>query len=304
MSGMPIAANASPWATSPDEYLTRSLSFRDEYRGHPSIATAFALHSPCAIPDATFGRIATLADELDAGILMVLHESRAEIEESLERHGLRPIERMQALGLLTPALTAAQMVHVTAADIVLAERGGIAITLCPESNLRAGEGLPPIGPWGAAGLRQSLGSGTAAPAISPNLWNELRLVALFGQSPSGGSTPGVNAWNALAMATRGGAAALGLEAEIGTLEPGKWADLCCIDPRGPVMHRGSAASPHDALTQWVLNAGRDVVSDVWVAGRHLLNGGKFTRLDWPRLTARLRASTEQSIIGEDHADIR
>ncbi len=307
--GMPIAASASPWAASPAEYLTRALSFHDEFRGHPSIATAFALEAAAAIPDATFGRIATLADELDAGILMTLHASRAEVDESLGRYGLRPIERMHALGLLTPALTAAQMVHVGAADIALAVRSGIAITLCPESSLRAGEGLPPLSSWAAAGLRQSLGSGTAGPAISPNLWNELRLMALFatpptGKAPADGSASDFDAWHALAMATRGGAAALGLETQIGTLERGKWADLCCIDPRGPVMHWPAPASPRESLTQWVLNAGRDVVSDVWVAGRHLLNGGDFARLDWPRLADRLRTPARESITGENHADIR
>ena len=70
------------------------------------------------------------------------------------------------------------------------------------------------------------------------------------------------------------------------------------------MHWPAPASPRESLTQWVLNAGRDVVSDVWVAGRHLLNGGDFTRLDWPRLADRLRTPARESITGENHADIR
>lgn len=299
--GIPIAAAASPWAGSPAEYLTRALRFRDEFRGHPSIASAFAPHSPCAIPDADFGRIATLADELDAGILMPLHESAAEIAESLEHHGLRPIERMQALGLLTPALTAVHMSHADAADLALAERSGIAITLCPGSNLRAGE-VPPIAQWTAAGLRLSLGSGVAAPAISPDPWSELKWLAFLGHAPRA-QTAAWTPWSTLAVATRGGAETLGLDAEIGTLEHGKWADLCCIDLRGPAMQWASPGSPHAALTQWVLNGGRDVVSDVWVAGRHLLNEGNFTRIDWPHLAARLRAATDRSSMGEAHADI-
>jgi 5-methylthioadenosine/S-adenosylhomocysteine deaminase len=282
--------------------LTRALRFRDEFRGHPSIASAFAPHSPCAIPDAAFHRIATLADELDAGILMPLHESQAAIAESVKHHGLRPIERLHALGLLTPALTAVHMSHVDAADLALAERSGIAITLCPAANLRAGEGVPPIAQWTAAGLRLSLGSGIAAPTISPNLWAELKWLALLGHAPRA-QTAAWTPWSALAVATRGGAATLGLDAEIGTLEHGKWADLCCIDLRGPAMQWASLGSPHAALTQWVLNGDRDVVSDVWVAGRHLLNGGDFTRIDWPHLAARLRATTDRSSMGEAHADI-
>src|ERR1700736_4492990 len=148
--GIPIAETASAWAKSPGEYLTRALNFRDEYRGHPTIATAFAPDIPVAISDGTFGRIATLADELDSGVLIALHESRAAVEESVIRHGMRPIERMHSLGLLTPALTAAHMVHVSAADIALAQRSGIAVTLCPEASCRAGNGPPPVASWAAA----------------------------------------------------------------------------------------------------------------------------------------------------------
>jgi 5-methylthioadenosine/S-adenosylhomocysteine deaminase len=296
--GMPIAAEASPWAGSPGEYMTRALAFRDEYRGHPFIATVFAPHGAASIPDATLLRIATLADELDAGIVMPLHESPAEIADSQQRHGLRPIARLQSLGLLTPALTAAQMVHVEAAEVALATRSGIAVGLCPDAALRAGYGLPPIATWSAAGLRLGLGSGATAPAIAPNPWNDIRLATLF----AAGAAAEPAAWNALGMATRGGAAALGLETQIGTLERGKWADLCCLDARGPAMHGPACASPRAALAQWILDAGRDTVSDVWVAGRHLLNEQQFTRLDWPRLAARLRAPAAPTIDGAPHAN--
>ena len=285
--GIPIAETASPWAKSPAEYLTRALDFRDEYRGHPTVATAFAPHLPVAISDATFGRIATLADELDAGILMPLHESRAEVDESLVRYGVRPIERMHALGLLTPALTAVHMVHVSAADIALAQRSGIAITLCPESNVRSGNGAPPVASWAATGLRLSVGSGIAEPAASLDLWSELRFLALLAHVP-GAASPALGSWDALAVATRGGAAALGLDAQIGTLEKGKWADLCCVDLRSPALHWACAGPPHDLEWQLVFNGGRDTVSDVWVSGRQLLDGGAFTRLDWREVAARVR----------------
>ena len=86
----------------------------------------------------------------------------------------------------------------------------------------------------------------------------------------------------LAAATRGGAAVLGLDAEIGTLERGKWADLCCVDLAGPAMQPLT-----DPLRQLAFSGGRDMVSDVWVAGRQLVCEGRLTRLDWPALAARL-----------------
>jgi 5-methylthioadenosine/S-adenosylhomocysteine deaminase len=95
---------------------------------------------------------------------------------------------------------------------------------------------------------------------------------------------GGSAWDALAMATRGGAAVLGLDGDVGTLEPGKWADLCCVDLGGP------ATQPLiDPVTQLVFCGGRDLVRDVWVAGRQLLSDGELTRLDWPGVAARANA---------------
>jgi 5-methylthioadenosine/S-adenosylhomocysteine deaminase len=301
--GIPIAETASPWAASPGEYLTRALSFRDEYRGHPTIATVFAPQSPTAVSDATFARIATLANELDAGIVTTLHESRAEVDECVIRHGARPIVRLHALGLLTPALTAAHMTVATAADLELAQRSGIAVTLCPESSVRTGNGPPPVTAWAATELRLSLGSGIASPGGSVDLWTAMRFLALLSMAPDSGLADlphrGLDAWDALAAATRGGAAALGLDAEIGTLERGKWADMCCIDLQRPATQWAALATPHSSwVTPLVFNGGRDLVSDVWVSGRHLVNSRAFTRLDWPHAAGRVAARRVAPIIGD------
>jgi len=301
--GIPIAEAASPWAASPGEYLTRALSFRDEYRGHPTIATAFAPQSPIAVSDATFTRIATLADELDAGIVTTLHESRADVDESVIRHGARPIARLHALGLLTPALTAVHMAVANAADLELAQRSGIAVALCLESSLRTGNGPPPVASWAATGLRLGLGSGIANPAGSVDLWTAMRFLALLSMAPDGDlksvAHHGLNAWDALAIATRGGAAALGLDAEIGTLEKGKWADLCCIDLQRPATQWASVAAPLSSrAARLVFNGGRDLVSDVWVSGRHLVNSRAFTRLDWPHAARRVAAQRISPSIGD------
>lgn len=280
--GLPVSERPSPWAQTAAEYLTRALSVRDDYRDHPLITTAFAPHPPGAISDATFGRIATLADELDAGIMIQLHESAVEIGESRSRYGLRPIERLQRLGLLTPALNAVHMVHVDAADIELAQRGGISISLCPESNLKHGQRLPPAGALAAAGIRLGIGSDATASRNDHDIWTEMSL--LTASDAAHDAAAGLSPWDALAAATRGGAAALGLDAQIGTLEPGKWADLCCVDLSGP------ATQPlYHPVRQLVVSGGRDLVTDVWVAGRQLLSDGVLTRLDWPGVAARANA---------------
>jgi 5-methylthioadenosine/S-adenosylhomocysteine deaminase len=258
---IPIADAASPWALSAGEYLTRALSFRDQYRRHRTIATAFALESPTLISDLHLGRIATLADELDAGIVTPLHESRAEVAQSVSRHGRRPIERLASLGLLTPALTAVHMVEVDAADLEQARRSGIGVVLCPESNLRCGNGAPPVAAWAASGLRLGVGSGVADGCL--DLWTAMRLLALLQGEP----------------------------------HRGKWADVCCVDLGGPAMHSVSQSVPEDLATQLVYNGGRDIVSDVWVSGRQLLDAGAFTRLDRPP-AARERARRDSPMLGD------
>jgi 5-methylthioadenosine/S-adenosylhomocysteine deaminase len=272
MIGMPVTDGATPWAKDAAQSLTRALELRDRHKGDPLISTAFAPLAANGLSDATFSRLATLADELDAGIMVDLHQSTRDIDACIAAHGMRPLARLWNLGLLTPALNAAHMVHLDSADMSLTQRTGISVTVCPQSDMKLGNGLPPIAAFSAAGVRLGIGSaGTAV--LGHDIWGNMKIVALL-----------VDAWEALRAATHGGAAVLGLENEVGSLETGKWADLCCVDLSGPGTQPIS-----DPLTQLVFGGARDIVSDVWVAGRQLLSGGELTRLDWPEVAGRSAA---------------
>ena len=276
--GLPVAETASPWAKSAPEYLTEGLRVRDEYAGHPLISTVFAPHAPHKVSNATFARIATLADELDAGIVIDLHESADAIARSMATYGVRPIERLWQLGLLTPALNAVHMAHATAADAELAQRTGIAVSLCIFSGIQDERRLPPLDAFADSGIRMGLGSGGAC--RNQDVWGEMKLLALITSGRRRSGEPDHAGWDALAMATRGGASVLGLDGVVGTLEPGKWADLCCVDVGGPATQPLS-----DPVAQLAMCGGPGMVSDVWVAGRQLLRDGELTRLDWPRAAA-------------------
>jgi len=276
--GMPVAEFSSAWAKTPDEYLSRALNVRDEYKDHPLISTAFAPYGAVSLNDDTLRRIATLSAELDAGLVIHLHASAAEIDESMSRYGQRPIERLQGLGLLTPALNAVHMTQILPSDIALAAQSGLVVTVCPESSPQSATGLTPICALRAAGLQLSLGTGNPC-RNALDLWPGLRRLTSMACA-----APAIDAWQAWAMATHGGAAALGLESEIGSLEIGKWADLCCLNLDGPATQPLS-----DPLAQVVQCGGRDLVSDVWVAGRHLLSEGQFTQLDWPQIRAKAQS---------------
>jgi 5-methylthioadenosine/S-adenosylhomocysteine deaminase len=288
--GLPVAAQPSAWARAPAEYLTRALKLRDEYKGHPAISTAFAPLHVHTLEDSTLARISTLAAELDAAVVIALNRSRRDIEECVARHGMRPLARLESLGLLTPALIAVHAVSLEERELELIGRAGAGIALCLAADLVRGGGLPPIEALAAAraaGVRLCIGSGGEPFGAAQDLWNDIKLLALHGRIA--GEHPLLRAHEVLETATRGGAAVLGLDAEIGTLEAGKWADLCCLDLGGPAMQ-----PTLEPLSQVLLAGGRDLVSDVWVAGRQLLSEGQFTRLDWPPLAARLKAAAARA----------
>ncbi len=274
MIGMPVTDAATPWARDAAQSLTRALALRDKFRGDPLVSTAFAPLAANTLSDAAFARLVTLADEVDAGIMLDLHQSTHEIDECTAMHGMRPIERLWNLGLLTPALNAAHMVHLSPGDLGLMQRTGISVTICPQADMKLGNGLPPLAAFSAAGVRLGIGS-SGAQTGAHDIWGDMKIAALM-----------TCAADALRAATHGGAAVLGLDGEVGSLESGKWADLCCVDLSGP-----GTQPVGDPLAQLVFGGGRDIVSDVWVAGRQLLSGGELTRLDWPDVAARSAAWT-------------
>jgi 5-methylthioadenosine/S-adenosylhomocysteine deaminase len=278
--GLPVAAQPSR-AHAPAEYLTRALKLRDEYKAHPAISTVFAPLDANSLDNATLERLGTLVAELDAGLVIAVNRSQRDIDECLARHGMRPLARLESLGLATPALVAVHAATLETAELELIRRDGAGVALCLATDLARGEGLAPIEALAAArsaGVRLCLGTAGGA----QDLWNDIKLLAMHGRIAA--ERPVLKAGEVLETATRGGAAALGLDNDIGTLEAGKWADLCCLDLGGPATQ--PALAP---LSQVLLAGGRDLVSDVWVAGRQLLSEGQFTRLDWPELAPRLNA---------------
>jgi 5-methylthioadenosine/S-adenosylhomocysteine deaminase len=275
--GAPIADAPAPWARGADEYISQALALHDAWRDHPLISTALGPHSPYLVGDATFERIRTYADQLDAMLMIHLHETEAEIAQSLSVHGVRPIERLRRLGLLSPRLIAVHFVQATAPDIQTAAETALSVIHCPESNLKLGNGIAPVAAMLNARLNVAMGTDGAASNNDLDLLGETRTAALLAKGITRDPTV-LDAGTALRMATLNGARALGLDAVTGSLLPGKWADLCCVDLDAP-----ATLPVYSPLSQLVYAASRDQVSDVWVAGKHLVGGGKLTRVDPDRL---------------------
>lgn len=271
--GMIVVDFPTGYAEDPQTYITKGLALHERYRGHPLIRVAFAPHSPYAVADAPLERVRTLADELDVPIHIHLHETRDEIVASLRDYGERPLARLDRLGLVGPGLIAVHMTQLEEAEIERLASTGAHVVHCPESNLKLASGFCPAARLVTAGVNLALGTDGAASNNDLNLLGEMRTAALLGKAVAG-SASALPATQALRMATINGARALGLDREIGSIEPGKSADLVALDLRD--AHTQPLYTP---VPQLVYAAGRHQVRHVWVQGRQLIRDGVATTLD-------------------------
>jgi 5-methylthioadenosine/S-adenosylhomocysteine deaminase len=240
----------SAYGSDAADYLRKGLEVRDRYRDEPLVSFCLAPHAPYTVSDASFRQVRTLAAELDLPVHVHLHETQGEIERSLAEHGVRPLERMHRLGIVGPNLIAVHAVHLERIEIDLLARHGASVAHCPSSNLKLASGLAPVGPMLQKGSNNRL-----------DMFQEMRTAALLAKGSSG-DAQAMPAHAALHAATLAGARALGLEASIGSILPGKAADLVAVDLSAPEL-----APCYDIASHLVYAAGREHVSHVWIAGK-------------------------------------
>jgi 5-methylthioadenosine/S-adenosylhomocysteine deaminase len=280
--GMIVFDFPSAYGADPDDYLAKGLALRDQWHENPLVSFCLAPHAPYTVSDATFGKVAKLAAEIDVPVHVHLHETEQEIERSLAEHGVRPLARLERLGLLGPGLIAVHAVHVNDPEIALLAKHGASVAHCPSSNLKLASGFAPAAKLAAAGVNLCFGTDGAASNNRLDMFGEMRLGALLAKAVAR-DAQALPAQAALRAATLGGAKALGLEARIGSIEPDKCADLAAVRLHGPEL------SPlYDPVSQLVYAAGREHVSDVWIAGKRLLREGIVADLPLWSLDTRIK----------------
>ena len=261
------------WAGDAAEYLDKGLQVHDEYRNDPLIVTAFAPHAPYTVSDGPLEQIRTVAEELDIPIHIHLHETAHEVQQSLDNDGVRPLARLDRIGLLSPRLMAVHVTQITDDEIGRLAEAGVHVIHCPESNLKLASGFCPAARLAAAGINLALGTDGAASNNDLDMLGEMRSAALLAKAVAGDASA-LPAARVLRMATLGGARALGLEEQIGSLAPGKAADLAAV-------HLGDIETQplYHPVSQLVYTCTRDKVTDVWVEGQQLLRDRELTTVD-------------------------
>ena len=268
------------WAGDADEYLHKGLEVHDQLRGNPLITTAFAPHAPYTVSDAPLEKVRMYAEELDVPVHMHVHETADEIQQGLTAGGKRPLERLAALGLLSPRLAAVHMTQLEEEELERFGQYGAHVVHCPESNLKLASGFCPVERLRRAGVNVALGTDGAASNNDLDMFGEMHTAALLAKAVANDAAA-LPAAEALRMATLNGARALGLEQVAGSLEPGKAADMVAVS-LGALESRPM----YHPVSQLVYATGRDKVTDVWVAGRHLLKDRNLTTLDGEAIIAR------------------
>ena len=280
--GLPVIDFPSSWARSDDEYFDRATEVHDQWRKDPLVATAFAPHAPYTVSDANFERIRMLSDQLDLPVHCHVHETAHEVAESQEKYGQRPLARLDRLGLVNDRLIAVHMTQLTDAEIALCAERGVSVAHCAESNLKLASGFCPAARLQRAGVNLAIGTDGAASNNDLDMFGEMRTAALLAKAVADDASA-LDAATALRAATLGGARALAFDHLVGSIEPGKQADLACID-----LAQVETQPLHQVISQLVYACGRQQVTDCWIAGQHKLSERQLVDMDTAALVANAR----------------
>ncbi len=281
-----------------DEAVAYTRRFVKRWRGHERIVPAVAPHSPYLVSAEHLRQTQALAVELDAPLLMHVAEDRSEVATMVERTGMTSIAYLDSLGLATDRLLAAHVVWPTPEEIALLAERGIGVAHCPQSNMKVAAGIAPVPALLDAGVAVGLGTDGAASNNDLNLWEEMDTAAKIHKVTARDPTV-VSAREAFRMATIGGAAAIDLDAEIGSIEVGKWADLVVVgadgihqEPQQPEQAEQAEQAEQNTYSTLVYSTKASDVRTVLVAGQILVDGGEVRSVDLPTVAARARAYRE------------
>jgi 5-methylthioadenosine/S-adenosylhomocysteine deaminase len=283
--GQTIMKLPSPDAESYDESLAYARRFIEEWKGHPLIVPSVAPHAPYTCTDEILRACTDLAVEYDVPLQIHILETRQEAEESWDQYEKKVVERVAGLGVFQARTIAAHCVHVDTEQIRLLQQHDVAVVHNPTSNLKLASGIAPVKEMLERGIRLSIGTDGAASNNDLDMFEETRLAALLVKGATNDPVV-LPARDALLMATRWGAEALGLDHLTGSLDAGKRADLIVLDHRPfhniPQFER----DPNGVYSQIVYAGQAADVQHVMVNGCWLMRDRVLLTLDEKRIRER------------------
>ena len=264
-------------ARTPAEALTRAEAFIKAFKGDPLITPAVAPHAMYTLDAASLRAARDLSRRYGVPTLIHVAETRDEVKNAQEQFKMSPVAYLDSLGFLGPGVLAAHGVWVTEPEVLLLQSRGVGVSHNPESNMKLASGTAPVPAYLKANVALGLGTDGAASNNDLDMFEAMRVASLLHKLQTGDPRV-VSAREALQMATIRGARALGMERRIGSLEPGKHADVIAVSVTG------ARQTPlYDPLSHLVYVArGSDVVTSI-VHGKALMRNRKVLTLNESRV---------------------
>ncbi len=269
----PVLDMPTMWSSSAADCLAMAEEQFAATQDTDRICYALAPHAPYTVGDDSFLKIARLSQDWNVPINMHLLETGYDVSHSLAEYSERPLQRLQRLGLLNQRLLAVHMTQLEPVDIELLARHGVQVIHCPRSNLKLASGYCPVSSLLDAGVNVSVGTDGAASNNKLDLLAEAQMAALLAKGQSDQATA-VDAFTLLEMMTINAAMALGQGETLGSIEAGKWADLVALDLAQP-----ETQPVHNVVSHIAYAASSSQFSDVWVAGKRLLQDRVLAHMD-------------------------
>ncbi len=264
----------APGAPDPKKNLKLAREFIERWLGFSALITpGMFCHSPVTCSEQTLKGAWEVSRSFDLPLQIHLSETSDEVNEVIRKTGERPVFYLDSLGLIDKGLIAAHAIHLDEREISCLSENGVKIVHVPESNMKLCAGLAPVRDMINGGLTVGLGTDGCSSNNNLDLFCEMdtaaKLSKVYDLDPVG-----LDAYTVIKMATRWGASVLGLEKEIGTLEPGKKADIIVVD-----IHQPHLCPVYSPLSAIVYSANGADVKDVIVNGNVLMKNREFTTLD-------------------------
>tara|TARA_B110000003_G_scaffold231295_1_gene233772 strand:+ start:575 stop:1903 length:1329 start_codon:yes stop_codon:yes gene_type:complete len=280
--GLVVLDFPTSYASDCHDYLNKGLDFRDTWRDNPLITTSIAPHAPYSVSDESFSMIGTYANQLQMTVHTHLHETLEEIDESLKKFNMTPIQRLDKLGILGPNLTAAHCVHLNDADINILEKNQVNVVHNPSSNMKLGSGVANIKDLFSRKINIGLGSDSSASNNRLDIITEIRTTLLLHKGVNQDSEF-LKPQDAIKMATINAAKAIGLDEKIGSIEFGKRADIVAIN-----LNSIECQPCYDPLSSFVYSADKNSVSHVWIDGNIKVKKNFLVNIDEDKLIHKVK----------------
>ena len=277
----------APDNKTPRQAFDYTQKYLDHWKNDPLIVAAVAPHSIYTCSESTLKDSAALARRNGAPILIHLAEAPFEAEQSRLKHGLSPVGYLESIGLLGPDVLGAHCIWVDAGDMAVLAHFGVGCSHNPSSNMKTAAGIMPVVDLLAAGVPLALATDGAASNNHQDLFLEMDLAAKL-QKLTRRDPTALPAEQVVEMATIGGARALHLETQIGSLDPGKKADLIVVDTSTP-----EATPMYNVYSELVYGLHSSDVRTVIIAGKIVVEDRRVLTLDEEAILAKAQEYKEK-----------